>query len=125
LNQATTPFVRKKTMKIRFLLLAFAFTASIALAGGGWHRVGDFDAGGDAKEAGVNRNCSKALVKVTDGSVIINTVVVREKDKATPFTIGARLEKGEDRVIELGGERYVTGLRVSDDGRGHYQLFVK
>jgi hypothetical protein len=110
-------------------LIAFAFvlalTSTLAFAGSGWHMVGAFDAGGEAKEMGVNRNCSVCLVKVTEGSVIINTVVVREGGKKTPHTVGQRIEKGDHREIDIGSKIYATGFRISDDGRGHYEVYVK
>lgn len=111
----------------RLLLSAFIFaiSASFALAGSGWHKVASLDAGGEAKEVAVNRNCSVCLVKVTDGSVIINTVVVREGEKKTPHTVGARIEKGGNQEIGIGSKTYVTGFRISDDGKGHYEVYVK
>ncbi len=115
-------------MKFRSLIFATAFltifSATSALAGE-WHKVGTFTAGGDAKEMAVNRNCSTCLIKVTDGSVVINTVVIREGDKKTPKTVGRRIEKGDQAEIQVGDKLYVTGFRISDDGRGTYLVYVK
>lgn len=109
---------------IAYSLITAVATVS-ALAGSGWHRVGTFDAGGDAKESAVNRACSTVLIRVTDGSVVIQTVVVREGDKKTPHSVGQRLDKGQQREIAIGNNPLVTGLRISDEGRGRYDVFVK
>jgi hypothetical protein len=111
--------------KFRISFAAFLLTATLALAGSGWHKVADLDAGGDGKEVAVNRNCSVCLVKVTDGTVIINTIVVREGDKKSPISVSQRIGKGDARQVNVGDKKYVTGLRIGDDGRGHYEVYVK
>ena len=106
------------------LALVTLLTASTSFAGD-WHKIGIFTANGDAKEMAVNRNCSVCLIKVTDGSVIINTVAVREGDKATHIKVGRRIEKGDQAEVQVGDKLYVTGFRMSDDGKGTYIVYVK
>ena len=113
-----------KRIHLFIALLAAGFLSQSALAGG-WHKVGSFTAGGDAKEMGVDRNCSACLIKVTEGSVIINTVVVREKSSKDPIKVGERIEKGGSKEIDVGDKLYVKGCRISDDGRGKYDVYVK
>ncbi len=110
------------------LLIAFsvlALSSVIALAGSGWHKVGEFDSGGDGKEVAVDRTCSQCLIKVKEGSVIINTITVREGGNKTPHKIGKRLNKGEDEVVQIGDKIPVKSMRIGDDGRGHYEVYVK
>lgn len=88
-------------------------------------QVAELTAGGDAKEVAVNKEISKCMIEVIEGSVIINTVVVREGGNKTPITVAARLEKGAKHEIALGGAKMVSGLRISDAGRGTYRVHVK
>lgn len=105
------------------VLVSLLFTGS-AWAGG-WHKIGTFAASKEAKEMAVNRNVDKLLIKVKEGSVIINTVVVRQGDAKTPHKVGARIEAGRQQELSLGDGTYVNGLRISDDGQGLYDVFVK
>ena len=88
-------------------------------------KVAELNAGGQAKEIAVNQQVSKVVIKCTEGSVIINTVVVRDGGKTTPHTVGRRLEKGEEQQITVGKEVNCSGLRISDDGRGTYVVRVR
>lgn len=103
-------------------LLSFAGTAQ---AKEKWHRVADLKAGGDAKEVAVNRQISTVLIRCTEGTVIINTIVIRDGGNKAPFPVTARINQGEDKTIEVGNERNCSGIRISDDGKGSYVVFVR
>ncbi len=85
--------------------------------------VAELNAGGDAKEVAVNRVISQCYLEIVSGTISINTVVVRPEKTALPQA--ARLTPGELHIIDLGGNRNVTGFRISDNGRGVYRVFVK
>jgi hypothetical protein len=108
--------------------------AGLVLAGSGqalaasknWHDVGDYSVDGkDAVEVAVDRP-SVTLIRIvcTEGSVIINTLVVREGGAKTPHTIGKRIEKDGYELLEI-GETKATGFRISHDGRGKYKVQVR
>ena len=92
---------------------------------GDWQVVAEIPAGGDAKELAVNRSIRVVQIECTAGSVIVNTVVIREGGAKSPITVGRRFNQGERQDIDLGGERQVTGLRISDGGRGNYRVRVQ
>ena len=95
------------------VLLAVAFGALPVWAGPKWKNLGDFTADGQAKEIAV-------------GSVIINTLWVREGAAKTEYTVGKRMNKGDaTHFIKLNGKRMVTGFRLSDGARGRYRVSVK
>ena len=93
----------------------------------GYSHVGSYTAGGSAKETGApsSRPIRKVRIVATSGSVIVNTVVVREGGAKTPHTLAVRLAAGESREIDLGSARNVTGLRISDGGKGTYEIQVR
>ena len=93
----------------------------------GYSRVGSYTVGGSAKETGApsSRPIRKVRIVATSGSVIVNTVVVREGGAKTPHTLAVRLAAGESREIDLGSARRVTGLRISDGGKGTYEVQVR
>ena len=88
-------------------------------------KVATLTAGGDAKEVAVNQQVSKVLIKCTEGSIIINTVAVRDGGNVTKHTVGARINKDEVQQITVGEKVNCSGLRISDDGRGQYEVRVK
>ena len=92
-----------------------------------WPKVADLQADGkkEAKEISVDKKTEKIRIKCTDGSVIINTVVVREGAAKDVHTLGKRLNKDEEIKIDLGSKKHVDGLRISDDGRGSYKVMVR
>ncbi len=99
--------------------------AGPSLAKGGWHALGDFQTGGEAKEVACNREASRCAIYVLEGDVIINTLVVREGGKKTPIRVTVRLAKGQKpHVISLGAKRLITGFRISDGARGKYRVSV-
>lgn len=85
--------------------------------------LGEFNAGGDAKEVVVNREISRCYLELVSGVVSINTVVVRPEKTALPQTV--RLSEGRLHVVDLGGKRVVSGFRISDNGRGVYRVIVQ
>jgi hypothetical protein len=117
----------------KYILGWFAAAALVVLASSTaraeskhWHEVGEYHADGkDAIEVQVDRP-SVTFIRIvcTDGSVIINTLVVREGNEKTPHTIGKRLEKGDEETLDI-GESKATGFRISHDGRGTYTVYVK
>jgi hypothetical protein len=92
-----------------------------------WPKVADLQADGkkEAKEISVGKKTEKIRIKCTEGSVIINTVVVREGAAKDVHTLGKRLNKDEEVKIELGSKKHVDGLRISDDGKGSYKVMVR
>ena len=91
-----------------------------------WHDLGEYNVDGkDAIEVQVNRP-SVTLIRIvcTEGSVIINTLVVREGGNKTPHSMGKRIEKDGYEVLEI-GETKATGFRISHDGRGRYKVQVR
>jgi hypothetical protein len=88
-------------------------------------KVATLTAGGDAKEVSVDQQISKVLIKCIDGNVIINTVAVRDGGNVTKHSVGAKINKGEVQQITVGEKVNCSGLRISDDGRGQYEVRVK
>jgi len=88
----------------------------------GWQVVSDVTAGGGAKELAVNRSIRLVRIECTSGAVIINTVVIREGGVKTPITVARKLNTGEKWEHDLGGAHQVTGLRISDSGKGTYKV---
>lgn len=108
------------------MLVAAGVLAAPAKAGD-WFKIDQLEATGkaDAKEVKVEHKIAKVRVVCTEGSVIINTIVVRHHGKAEPHKVAQRLEKGEKVAIELTSDDsllVVDGLRISDDGRGKYKI---
>ncbi len=113
-------------MKKWILALAMvAVGATVALAG--WGTVAEVTAGskGTATELAVNRTIRTVQIECTEGSVIVNTVVVREGGVKTPITVARRFNKGEKQDIDLGSARNVTGLRISNQGPGKFKVHAK
>jgi hypothetical protein len=109
-----------------------AVVAAAVLMGGAlaaraddWKGVGEQTAGGEAKELSVDREITKIRIECVEGSVIVNTVVVRKGGQKDPHKLATRIEKGDSREITLESKTKVTGLRISDDGRGRYKVSVR
>ena len=58
------------------------------------------------------------------GSVVINTMVVREGTAKTPIPVLARLSPGQWHEIPLPNPRSATGFRFGTSGGGVFQVFV-
>jgi hypothetical protein len=110
--------------RIRVWIAAAVACAIGPSAEAAWQRVAQLQAVGGPKEVAVNRPVSRCLIKCVNGTVIINTVVIREGANKTPFTVAKSLAKGQQHIIELGSNRQVTGCRISDGGGGTYEIHV-
>jgi len=97
----------------------------VAQAGDDWDRVASLTAGGDAKEVAINKGAKHILIKVKEGEVVINTVVVREGGNKTPYTVARKIAAGDHHIIDLPAKIMVSGLRISDAGRGAYEVHVR
>lgn len=107
------------------LMVAVLLVAAGTVLAGDWATVAKLSAGGGPKEVEVNRPVSKIAIKCTEGSVIINTVVVRQGGQTTPHRVATRINKGDTQQISIGNKLQVTGLRISDDSNGKYEVRVK
>ena len=79
---------------------------------------------GEAKEIPVGREVSGCHIEVTEGNVVINTIVVRARGQKTPITVAKKLSKGQSLDLPLGPKQMVDGLRISDGGGGVYKIFI-
>lgn len=110
-----------------WLMAVACLAAAPVLADEEWFKIDTLEAvgKGDAKEVSVGHKVEKVRVVCTEGSVIINTIVVRHHGKADPHKVGQRLEKGQKVAIQVspdGKDIKVDGLRISDDGKGKYKV---
>ena len=111
-------------MKKWMLVAAMAaISATVALAD--WSTVAEVTAGGEAKELVVNRNIRVVQIECTEGTVIVNTVVIREGTSKNPVSVARAFTQGQKQDIDLGSERQVTGLRISDGGQGKHKIHAK
>ena len=87
--------------------------------------VGQFIAGGEAKEIAVtDGEYTEIGLELVSGTVSVNTVWIRPEKTEVP--IASRLQPGQLVIIYLGETpRRVTGLRISDNGRGVYRIFAR
>jgi hypothetical protein len=99
--------------------------AGITTADDDWTKVATLTAGGKAKEVAVNRDVSTVRFTADSGTVVLNTVVVREGAKATPHRVAIKLNAKDSRDYDLGAKVHVTGLRISDSDKGTYTVYVK
>ncbi len=90
-----------------------------------WEEITTLSADSNAKEVGINKEIHKLKISCQDKPVIINTVVMREGGKKTPFTLGKKFNPKEEYILDLGGKHHVTGFRISDDLKGRYSLQVE
>ncbi len=114
------------------LVLTGAVVATLLLGSGTawakpkWKNLGDYTADGQPKEIAVGREISEIAIDFKEGSVIINTVWVREGAAKREYTVGQQKNKGDPTLfIKLDGKRNVTGLRISDKAGGRYRVSVK
>ncbi|HHD63041.1 MAG TPA: hypothetical protein ENK96_01460 [Desulfobulbaceae bacterium] len=111
---------------VQFILLTTAiFIPLVCSEGMAWDDITTLSAGGDAKEVGINKDMQKLKIACQDKPIIVNTVVMREGGKKTPFTLGKKFNPKEEYVLDLGGKHHVTGFRISDDLKGTYKLQVE
>jgi hypothetical protein len=98
---------------------------SLTTAKDDWHKVATLTAGGQAKEVTVNRDARTVRITAESGTVVVNTVVVREGAKTTPHPVTAKLTAKAHHDIDLGTKTRITGLRISDGDKGTYTVSVK
>lgn len=110
---------------VAIVVLLLGLSVSFADKKNSWTTIATLVAGGDAKEVVVNRSVRMVQIECTQGIVIVNTVVVREGAGKNPITVARRFNAGESQDLDLGQARMVTGLRISDSGRGQYRINVK
>lgn len=115
---------RMKAWAMAAVAIAVLFLTVSAQAGD-WRKKADLFSGGGGKEVTVDANIKAVKIRCLDGSVIINTIWVREGGRKTQHKVTRRLEKGEEHILHLDTTRYVTGLRIGDDARGKYRVWVK
>jgi len=107
------------------MVAAGVMLAGSVLAKDRWEKVADLSAGGDAKEVAISREVSAIRLELKSGTVTVNTVVVRQGAAKTPYTVASRLSDTAPSEIKLPAKASVTGLRISDAGRGLYAVYVK
>ncbi|MBI1882660.1 MAG: hypothetical protein HYS08_00430 [Chlamydiae bacterium] len=92
-----------------------------------WRLVATLSASGDDKGVELPGGGLIHQVKLrgVSGSLIINTVTVREGGEATHFPITTRFAPGQEVVKDLGREYNSTGFRVSRKGTGSVELYVQ
>jgi hypothetical protein len=111
------------------VILALAAVSGLAVpaarADEKWHHLGELQAGKEPAEVTVNREISKVRIICKAETLVINTVVVREGAAKTPIEVAKKFAKDEEYVVDLGGRKMVTGLRISNPGTGRYLLSVR
>ncbi|MCC5845820.1 MAG: hypothetical protein JJU05_16350 [Verrucomicrobia bacterium] len=112
-------------LDVKKLAVFSALICFPAFVMGSWTRVGEAQAGGDAKEFGASGRADTVRILCKEGFVVINTLVVREGSERESFRVTRRLTAGESVEISLGSLRNVTGLRISDSGRGRYEVQMR
>ena len=91
-----------------------------------WQRVAELTTGGQAKEVPLTGDpISRIRILCVEGTVIINSVVLRENGNMQSYTVARRLTSGAEHVLEVGDARSATGLRISDAAKGRYEVFVQ
>ena len=120
----------KQLMSVILLAgLVVAGTMTVEAKSSRWHKIASLSANGkDAQEVAIPSDrpaISVIRIVVTEGSVIINTIVVRKGNDKDAITVGDRIEKGNFKEISVGDAVPATGLRISHDGRGQYDVEVK
>lgn len=91
-----------------------------------WKKVGDkIQASGPAKELTFDREISKFQISVDEGTVIINSVWVRNGAERFEIRVGRAFSKGDKQDIEIGPKQKATGLRLGHSGGGTYNVWVK
>ena len=120
--------MHRKTLCLTAIALLLCTCFVLSSMGGDKHkfrRVAELTATGGPKEVALDQEAKWCMIRVMKGTVIINTIVVREGAKKTPITVAKRLNKGDKHVVDLGPKRRITGLRISDDAGGTYRVYLK
>ena len=85
--------------------------------------VAEYSAGGEAKEVAIGGGRSTLVIEVVSGSITINTIVLRRGGQKQSITVAARFNQGQRHVIPIDGA--VTGVRISDGGKGRYRVYAR
>jgi len=99
--------------------------ASIAGHKHKYRQVAEFKAGGKAKELQLDRKAGWCMIRILEGVVIIDSVVVVEGKKKTMIPVTNKLVKGDKKTIDLGPSRHITGLIINDREDGKYRVYLK
>lgn len=104
-------------------VMAWGATAAVA----DWKTVAEVtaDKKAQATELALDRTIRTVQIECTEGSVIINTLWVREGGAKTEIRVARRFSQGEKQDIDLGYDRNVTGLRISNQGPGKFKVHAK
>ena len=122
---ATGPYMEKTMNKWLVVLAMLVLGATSALAD--WKTVAEITATdkGEARELAVNRTIRTVQIECTEGSVIVNTLWVREGGAKTEIRVARLFNKGDKQDFDLSYDRNVTGFRISDKGPGKYKVHAK
>jgi len=108
----------------RQLIFVMALLAGLIFAGQSWAKswkpLADLRSGGKAKEVAITQKISFVQILVLEGNVIINTIVVRRGSQKKPHTVARKFGPNEAYTLKLSAPGQVTGLRISDGGKGRY-----
>jgi hypothetical protein len=120
----------KQKLLITILSLV-AITACIYMpnaVAGGKHKyryIAEFKAEGKPKRMELSRKAGWCMIRVTEGTVIIDSVVVVEGDKKTMVPVTNKLVKGDKKTINIGPSRQITALIINDREGGTYKVYLK
>lgn len=116
----------KKYSLIKILFLSLFIMAGTASAKDKWVTVAHLTPAKAAKEVSINKVCSFIQFEIIEGSVGFHTFWIREPNGVkNQITVNARFNAGEKYTFEVTNPRMITGLRISDFGKGTYKLWVK
>ena len=109
------------------MVIAFGFVQNAEAGKKKFFQVAELTASGGASEVKLNgvKEASWLKVHVMEGTVVINTVVLREGAKKTSIKMAVKLEKGKEHTISLNGMHSLTGIRLSNSGGGVYRVYLK
>lgn len=94
---------------------------------GGWRTVGTVTVRGKggADELPGAGPIRRIRIRGIDGTIVINTVQVREGGNHTPVPITTRFSPGQEVVRDLPREMNTTGFRISKEGNGSVEVSVQ
>lgn len=104
------------------LVVGFAFSVR---ADGEWTVIAKLKADGSTKEVDVNQQISKVSLTCKQGEVAIQKLEVISEGKTMPYSLGAKLKKGDAQQVSVGNSINCSKLRIADDGQGEYEVRIK
>ncbi len=90
-----------------------------------YRRVAEFTAKGKPKRIELNQKAAWCMIRVMEGTVIIDSVVVVEGEKKTKVPVTNTLAKGDKKTINIGPRRQITALIINDREGGTYRVYLK